>query len=178
MNKTSSHEVINWKLPDELHHFSMMIQAIDAENEAFRNEKLNQMLNDSTNIPHYVNILMGNLLNDETMELAIDDQIKQLQDRKKRFSNRIALIKSYLEMLMGRYDLKKFECPNGTVTKVVKYNSRLNIKDEGKLLMDNPEYFTKKDPELDRSRLKKDLIDGKEINAAELLDIEYIQIRR
>ncbi len=176
--KLSSNTIMNWKLPEELSVFNMIVTPADDAHQEHQLAMVEQMLLDSSNIPHYVNLLLEHLAEDEAMEVAIADNIKQLQARRNRYSRRIETIKSYLKMIMDRYELKKFDCPNGTISKVIKEKSRLQINDEGDILINNPEYFIRPDPELDKQKLKADLLDGKSVSGAVLVSTEYIQVRR
>lgn len=176
--KITAFSIMNWKLPDELGYFNRLLAEINAEGELLPDEQLQQMLNDSSNIPHYVNLLLQYVAETEALEESLAENIRQLQARKQRFSNRIASFKNYLEMIMGRYDLKKFECPNGTISKVIKKKSRLQIVNEGDILLNYPEYFIKQEPVLDKQKLKADLQNGKVVAGADLIDTEFIQVRK
>ena len=176
--KISAHTIMNWKIPDELSVFNMLVAPLDMEHEQHQMRMEEQMLSDSSNIPHYINLLLEHLAEDESMEVAIAENIKQMQARKTRYSRRVEKIKNYLEMIMDRYELKKFECPNGTVTRVKKQASRLNVIDEGAILLHHPELFDRVDPVLNKQSLKDALLDGECIDGAELIDINYIQVRR
>jgi hypothetical protein len=173
----SSFSIMSWKLPEELGYFNRLLAELDNENNFLPDTQIEQMLSDFSNIPHYVNVLLQQLAEDEILESAIAENIKQLQARKSRYNKRIESIKSYIEMIMGRYDLKKFECPNGTVSKVVKRDSRINVLDESVILLQHPHYFVK-EIKLDKGKLKADLLEGKIVEGAELTDTEFIQVRR
>ena len=176
--KLSVNTIMNWKMPEELSVFNMLITPADDDHHEHQLAMVEKMLLDSSNIPHYINLLLEHLAEDESMEAAIAENIKQLQGRRNRYNRRIETIKSYLQMIMDRYGLKKFDCPNGTISKVIKQNSRLQINDEGDILINNPEYFVRPDPELDKQKLKADLLDGKSVSGADLVHTEYIQVRR
>jgi flagellar biosynthesis chaperone FliJ len=177
-NKLST--ILNWSLPKELESYSQKLVELMDERDDFQEEAELKatILADNTNILQYVNQLIGILMEDQAIEDAIAINITELQARRTRYKKRQERVKDFLKLIMTRYDLKRFDCPNGSVTNVIKQKSKVNVLDENKLLKENPQLFIFPNPVLNKVVLKEALLEGKEINGAELVDSDYIQIRR
>jgi hypothetical protein len=69
-------------------------------------------------------------------------------------------------------------CPYGTISQVTRKESKLNVQDEGELIMNYPELYIKVEPKLDKTALKALLQSGTKIEGVILEDSTTIMIRR
>ncbi len=91
---------------------------------------------------------------------ALDQMIKQLQDRKKVIENKQKSLKDYLRMNMEASEITKIECPYFTIT-LAQGRDMVEVMDVEKIPLDYIDFKTERRPN------KKDLLaalkDGKDI---------------
>jgi len=135
-------------------------------------------MKDKQDILDLINNLIFAISEKEAISRSIANEIAEMQARKDRFNNQSDYLRNALKMVMDKCELTKIECPMGTVSKTIRKASRVNVVDEGTLLLEHPELYVKPEPKLDRRALKELLEQGVQIEGVELLDTETIQIRK
>lgn len=135
-------------------------------------------ITDKKDVLDLVNNMIYAISEKDAITKSIQNEISDLQARKERFNNQSDYLRNCLKMIMDKLDVSKIEAPFGTVSKVHKKASRLEVYDEGLLLMSYPELYTKQEPKLDKVALKQLLQTGVEIEGVTLVDTETIQIRK
>ncbi len=151
-NKTTgSHYLAKWQLIESLHDISDL--------EIFNN-------------------VIYHISEAEALEAATAKQITDLQARKDRFKDRARQLRELVNVAFDKFNIHKLETPSGTCSKVTRRASKLIVADEGALLVDYPDLYTQQPSKLDKTALKKLLMEGAKIDGVELSDSTSIQIRK
>lgn len=135
-------------------------------------------MQDKQDVLDLINNLIFAISEKESITRSIANEIAEMQARKERFNNQSDYLRNTLKMVMDKCEITKIECPMGTVSKTIRKASRVNVIDEGTLLLEYPELYTRSEPKLDKRALKELLEEGIQIDGVELQDTETIQIRR
>ncbi len=160
--------------------------------ESYMAELLSQQIDDKTalegvitnlsssksNIPDLINTLLYYIAESDGLERSLDAEIDRLEARRNRFKTRSKNIRESINNVMGRFDIKKLECPFGTICQINRDNSKLVVTDEGMILSQHPEYFIRQKPKLDRAALRASLQEGTIVEGASLINTNSIMIRK
>lgn len=177
MNKPSiSSASTVWRLNNESAFKSPIEDNIEDKNALV--EVVDNIIKDKTSIPELTNNLLYYISESEGLEESIAKEIAILQERKARFRKRSDNLRESIKMVFDRFDIKKMECPYGTISQVTRRASKLNVLDEGEILMNYPDLYERQEPKLNRSALKDLLESGVVIDGVELLDTQTIMIRK
>lgn len=141
-------------------------------------ESVDIIVQDKSSVPELTNNLLYYIAESEGIEESLAKEIAVLQERKARFHKRSENLRDSIKMVFDRFDIKKMECPFGTISQVTRHGSKLDIQDEGMILMDHPELYIRQDPKLDKIALKKLLEEGITIEGVKLIDTHSIMIRK
>lgn len=171
-----SYQSLQWQLI-QASEYSELIEDYSDQLDCLQ-DSLNELMIDKTSIPQIVNDILYYINEYEILEKTIASEINVMRDRKARFEKKADNLRATIKMVFDKFQLTKMECPSGTVSKVIKKASKLNINDEGALLMNYPHLYIKQEPKLDKTALKSILVSGENVDGAELLDTETIMIRR
>lgn len=111
--------------------------------------------------------------NQEALKSGISDEIKSLNDRKRSVDNKIDYLKKLITDSMARRDVKKLETPRNKIS--FRKSVSVNVLDENQI---DGSYFVEKiERKLDKKTLLADLKNGVEVDGAELLEKQNIQIK-
>lgn len=111
--------------------------------------------------------------NQEALKSGISDEIKSLNDRKKSVDRKIDYLKGLITDSMARRDVKKLETPRNKIS--FRKSVSVNVLDESQI---DGSYFVEKiERKLDKKTLLADLKNGVEVDGAELLEKQNIQIK-
>lgn len=165
-----------WKLVS-MSKYSEFIEDYAENNTEFQSG-MEVFIKDQTILPELINNILYYIAEAEGIEDSIANEIRILRERQERFSKRTDNLRETIQTVFDRYDIKKLECPYGTVSQVNKPAFKLEITDEGNLLMNHPDLYIKQDPMLDRAKLKARLRAGEVIDGAKLVDSKNIMIRK
>ena len=111
--------------------------------------------------------------NQEALKSGISDEIKSLNDRKKSVDRKIDYLKGLITDSMARRDVKKLETPRNKIS--FRKSVSVNVLDENQI---DGSYFVEKiERKLDKKTLLADLKNGVEVDGAELLEKQNIQIK-
>ncbi len=168
--------VTKWKLSEQSDYFYDLQDEI--ENKTGLEEVIEDIIQSKSSIPELTNNLLYYINESESLEEAIAKEIAILQERRARFKRRSEHLRDTVKMVFQRFDIKKMECPHGTISHVVRPRSRLNIIDEGELLINHSELYTRMEPKLDKVKLKALLESGEKVEGAELVDTYTIMVRK
>lgn len=168
--------ITTWKLHDETSRFHNIENHL--EDKAELTETINSLILDKSNIPELTNDLLYYIAESESLEESLAKQISVLQERRARFKKRSDNLRDTIKNVFERFDIKKIETPLGTVSQTVRTLSKLEIVDEGDLLMNHSDLYIKQEPKLDKIKLKALLDSGVVIEGVELKDTFSISIRR
>ena len=111
--------------------------------------------------------------NQEALKSGISDEIKSLNDRKKSVDRKIDYLKGLITDSMARRDVKKLETPRNKIS--FRKSVSVNVLDESQI--DGSYFFEKVERKLDKKTLLADLKNGVEVDGAELLEKQNIQIK-
>ena len=111
--------------------------------------------------------------NQEALKSGISDEIKSLNDRKKSVDNKIDYLKKLITDSMARRDVKKLETPRNRIS--FRKSVSVNVLDESQI--DGSYFVEKVERKLDKKTLLADLKNGVEVDGAELLEKQNIQIK-
>lgn len=175
MTKESAN-VTQWKLVNETIYYKELEDKLE-DKEAMA-ETMENLIKVKSNIPDLTNTLLHHIAEAESIEDSLSREIAILQERKARFKKRNENLRESIKMVFDRFDLKKMECPYGTISQVTKHASKVRIEDEGELLMSHPELYVKQEPKLDKAKLRTLLQSGEKIEGVSLQDTSSIMIRK
>lgn len=111
--------------------------------------------------------------NQEALRSGISDEIKSLNDRKKSVDRKIDYLKGLITDSMARRDVKKLETPRNKIS--FRKSVSVNVLDESQI--DGSYFVEKMERKLDKKTLLADLKNGVEVDGAELLEKQNIQIK-
>ena len=111
--------------------------------------------------------------NQEALRSGISDEIKSLNDRKKSVDNKIDYLKGLITDSMARRDVKKLETPRNKIS--FRKSVSVNVLDDSQI--DGSYFVEKVERKLDKKTLLADLKNGVEVDGAELLEKQNIQIK-
>ena len=111
--------------------------------------------------------------NQEALKSGISDEIKSLNDRKKSVDRKIDYLKGLITDSMARRDVKKLETPRNKIS--FRKSVSVNVLDESQI--DGSYFVEKMERKLDKKTLLADLKNGVEVDGAELLEKQNIQIK-
>jgi len=143
------------------------LQVEDQEEQKYQLDQLKLTLEEKVE-----NMTMA-MRNFETTAVAIDDEIKRLQELKKSAQNRAVTIKKYIHSGMEQQGLKRLEFTNFQLL-IAKCPPSVDIQSE----TDVPAEFwvTKKVHSIDKKKLKDALKEG-EVEGAELKQSTSLRIK-
>lgn len=111
--------------------------------------------------------------NQEALKSGISDEIKALNDRKKSVDRKVEYLKGLITDSMARRDVKKLETPRNKIS--FRKSVSVNVLDENQI--DGSYFVEKVERKLDKKTLLADLKSGVEVDGAELLEKQNIQIK-
>lgn len=111
--------------------------------------------------------------NQEALKSGISDEIKSLNDRKRSVDRKIDYLKGLITDSMARRDVKKLETPRNKIS--FRKSVSVNVLDENQI--DGSYFVEKVERKLDKKTLLADLKNGVEVDGAELLEKQNIQIK-
>lgn len=104
---------------------------------------------------------------------SLDAEIKRLQAIKKTYKNNLSSFKNYVVYIMERMGVKKIETPRGILS--LRKSSVVDVPDASKLDM---KYMKEKiEYSVDKTKIKKDIKEGKEVNGACIKDKNNLTIK-
>ena len=171
-----SSSVTQWKLANETIYWAQLEDQL--EDKTALETTIENAILVKTNVPELTNTLLYYIAESEGIEDSLTKEIAMLQERKARFKKRSENLRASIKMVFDRFDLKKMNCPYGTISQVTRKESKLNVQDEGELIMNYPELYIKVEPKLDKTALKALLQSGTKIEGVSLEDSTTIMIRR
>ena len=173
---TESAQVTQWKLISESAYWEENKDNFEDANAL--SQAVEFIITAKSNIPDLTNTLLYYIAESEGIEDSIAEEIAMLQARKARFKKRSDNLRDSIKQVFDRFDIKKMECPYATVSKVTRAASKLNITDEGDLLMNYPQLYVRQEPKLDKAAVRLLLEEGVVIEGVELVDTHTIMIRK
>ncbi len=127
-------------------------------------ETIRDMIEGETGLREQIEYAFHFLTETEVLAGGLALKIEQFQDRATRYKDRLAFLRAAIEQAMVIAEVKTLELPDATITLASRGRSVV-VTDEAKV----PARFWKpKDPELDKTALKKALENKETIEGAEL----------
>ena len=111
--------------------------------------------------------------NQEALKAGISEEVKVLNDRKKSTDKKIDYLKKLITDSMERREVKKIETPRNRIS--FRKSVSVNVLDENQI--DGSYFVEKVERKLDKKTLLADLKNGVEVDGAELLEKQNIQIK-
>lgn len=116
-------------------------------------------LEGETDMHKVINRLLSNMADDGELANSISENIKRMQDRKKRFEKRVEFARALIQHALEVANIKKLELPLGTVSLKAKPASVL-ILDESAI----PDKYMRIKKEPDKTAIKAALENKEEVS--------------
>lgn len=149
----------------------------ELENGEITGAEVTALADNREKLENFITTLVTIEDEDQIMIDLLAEQIKNAVARRKRMEDRKKHVRQTLCNIMRLCDIKRITLPTVTISRS-KSTPRVVIENEHDFFFDNPNYYVKQEPKLDKKELLEDLKLGLVVEGAKLVRDETITMRR